>query len=276
MKQFLLVFLFLFLLLVLVPATVVAQTNSVASSERCSLATLHGAYGVLEQGTILTQIPGFPPPPYAVVLAANATYDGAGNLAGPFKLSIGGVPLTGTFTGTYTVGSDCSYSEEFVATPPGATLHDSGVITGSGTFREIHYIYTDTDRIISGTAKKIPPGGCSLKTLKGDHAVFGQGAIFPPGFPPVFVNHVGTFTADGAGHIAGREDAREGGAASHENVFTADAAVDPNCTVSVTIHNEEGLVVREWGAITGQGRFQEFNGIVTDPGWVLAESVKKQ
>ena len=270
-RLMLLVFLFPILALVLLAPTVVAQTKT-----PCSLATLTGTYGVLEQGAIVTQIVGFPaPPPYPVVLAASAAYDGTGNLSGPFKISIAGLQLTGTFTGTYTVSSDCKYTEEFVATPPGASLHDSGVITGDGAFREIHYIYTDSDRVISGTAKKTPPGGCSLETIKGKYAVFGQGTIIAPGFPPLLAAHVGPFTADGAGHFSGSDDVTHGGTALHET-FTGNAAITSDCTVSLIITDSGGLVANEWGTITGEGRSQEFNGIVTNPGWVFVESVKRQ
>ncbi len=154
-------------------------------------------------------------------------------------------------------------------------LHDSGIITGDGAFREIHYIYTDSDRVISGTAKKAPPGGCSPKTLKGKYAVFGQGTIFAPGGPPLMVDHVGPFTADGAGHLSGSDVANIDGTEVHRT-FTADAEVNSDCTLSLTITNSEGLVAGEWGVITGEGRSQEFNGIVTNPGWVFAESAKKQ
>ena len=269
-RLILLVFLFLVLALVLLTSTAVAQTKT-----SCSVMTLYGTYGVLEQGAIVVQLPGFPPPPYPVVLAARALYDGTGNVSGPFKISIAGLQLTGTFTGTYTVSSDCKYTEEFVATPPGAFLHDSGVITGDGTFREIHYIYTDFDRVISGIARKTPPGGCSLKTLKGKYAVFGQGTIFAPGLPPLLSAHVGPFTADGAGHLSGSEDASQGGTPLPAT-FTGNATINSDCTASVIISDSIGLVINEWGTITGEGNSQEFNGIVTDPGWVFAESVKKQ
>ena len=132
-------------------ASLVAQTHGANNAKHCSLATLKGTYGVLEQGTIL--------PSYPVVLAANATYDGEGKELGTFAANIAGLPVTGTFTGTYSVASDCTYTEEFVATPPGVSLHVSGVITGDGIFREIQYIYTDPDRVVSGTAKKTPRGG---------------------------------------------------------------------------------------------------------------------
>ncbi len=268
----------LVLSLVLLATTVVAQTNAANDSTPCSLATLKGTYGVLEQGTIVAQLPFFPPPPLPVVLAANATYDGAGNESGTFKISVGGGPIAGTFTGTYTVSSDCTYAEEFVATPPGgAPLHTSGIITGNGTFREIHYIYTDLGRVISGTAKKTPPGGCSLETVKGKYAVFGQGTVptGPPPNPPILGAHVAPFTADGAGHLSGSEDVTLGGYPLHDT-FTGNAAINPDCTFALVITDSMGLVVHELGTITGEGRSQEFQAIVTDPGWVFVESVEKQ
>lgn len=241
----------------------------------CSVASLNGTYGVLEQGTLIVQIPGFPPPPYPVVLAANAIYDGAGNLSGTFKISISGLQLTGPFAGTYSVTSECLYSEIFVTPPDIVPLHDSGIITGDGAFREIHYIYTDSDRVISGTARKAPPSGCSLETLEGNYAVFGQGTFFGPNVSPLMATHVGPFTADGAGHLLGSEDVNQGGAVLHET-FTASAEVNSDCTVSLIISDSDGHVVNEWGIITGEGRSQEFNGMVTDQGWVFAERVKKQ
>jgi hypothetical protein len=261
-------------LMLLVLALVLLSTAVAQTKTPCSVMTLYGTYGVLEQGTIVTQIPGFPaPPPYPVVLAARAIYDGTGNLSGPFKISIAGLQLTGTFTGTYTVSSDCKYTEEFVATPPGASLHDSGVITGDGTSREIHYIYTDSDRVISGIARKTPPGGCSLKTVKGKYVVFGQGTLMVQ--PPIAAAHVGPLTADGAGHFSGRENVTFGGTAL-QDTFTGDYAVDPDCTFSNVVTDSIGNVVHEWGTITGEGRSQEFDGIQTDAGWVFAERVTRQ
>ncbi len=258
--------------LLLLAATVAAQENPVTDLNSCSVATLNGRYGVWEQGTI---VPAPAESPVPTVLAALATYDGAGNLSGTFKASLGGLTVPGTFSGTYTVDPECTYTETFVANPPGgAPLHVSGVITGHGTFREIHYIYTDLGRVISGVAKKTPPGGCSLTTLQGKYAVFGNGTILIPGQSPLPVNHVGPFSADGRGHISGAEDLSLGGMAL-QDTFTAEATVDPECTVTLVITDSTGLVVHEWGTLTGEGRFQEYHAIVTDLGWVFAESFKK-
>jgi hypothetical protein len=114
-----------------------------------------------------------------------------------------------------------------------------------------------------------------LRTIKGKHAVFGQGTILAPDSPPLLVAHVGPFTADGAGHLSGSEDVTLGGFALHDT-FTGEATVNPDCSMSVVITDSSGLVTNEWGVITGEGRSSEFNGIVTEPGWVFAESVNQQ
>jgi hypothetical protein len=279
---------FLATLLVFLPAFVVEAKGQdlprgVRTDEgppgRCSLATLKGGYGVLEQGTVVGQLPGFPPPPFPVAISANPTYDGAGNFSGTFAASFGGAIVPGTFTGTYTVNPDCTYSDEF-APLPDFVVHHAGTITGEGIFRQIDYIYTDAGVVIFGTAKKTLPWGCSLRTLEGTYEVFGQGTdtSYPiPGFPsPPFPGaHVGTFTADGAGHFSGK-NVEKVDVVYAPTTYTATYTVNPDCTVSATITDSMGLVIHETGTITGWGESQEVHTIFTDPGWVFVDTAKKQ
>ncbi|MGB9202925.1 MAG: hypothetical protein WCB94_03010 [Terriglobales bacterium] len=265
----------LILALALLAVPIAAQTNAVNNSTSCSLATLNGSYGVLEQGTFLAQLPGSPPPPFLAVNSAIATYDGAGHVSGTNTASFGGVIVPGTFTGTYTVNSDCTYSMEFTALPLGVVLHETGTITGRGMFQEIHLIYKDPFLVASGTAKKMPPGGCSQETLKGRYTVFGQGLATLPGLPPLLPGaHVGIFAADGSGHFAGEDTITIAGMAGPDT-FTAKYTVNPDCTMTAAITTSVG-VLNEVGTITGMGRFQESRKIIVEPGWVLADTDKKQ
>jgi len=128
-----------------------------ASSGGCSLATLHGTYGVWEQGTFVGKVGPNPPGPYPVDIVASATFDGAGNMSGTWSGSFGGVVSPpAPFTGTYTVSPDCIYSDEFSPGIPGFVLHHWGTMVGGGIFQEIHYIYTDAGTVMSGTVKKAP------------------------------------------------------------------------------------------------------------------------
>jgi hypothetical protein len=125
------------------------------SSGGCSLATVHGTYGVWEQGTFVGKIDGNPPG-ILVAIVGSVTYDGAGNLSGTWFGSFGGnVTPTLPATGTYTVTPDCIYSDEF-SPGPGLVLHHSGPIVGGGIHQEVHYIYTDAGTVMSGTLKKAP------------------------------------------------------------------------------------------------------------------------
>lgn len=253
----------------LLSASLVAQTHR-ANSANCSLATLKGTYGALEEGTILPSIP--------VVLTANATYDGEGKESGTFTANIGGLPVAGTFTGTYSVASDCTYTEEFVATPPGVSLHVSGVITGNGTFREINYIYTDPDRVAFGTAKKTPPGGCSLESLKGKYENLGHSTVVaaPSGFPPTpfptaeFV----ILTYDGAGNAAGTFTINFDGIV-FSGTGTSTYTVNRDCSYSQATTLPDGSVEHATGTVTGEGIHQEVRFISTGSGQVSSGTMKK-
>jgi hypothetical protein len=243
--------------------------------QQCSLATLNGGYGVLEQGTFLAQFPSFPPPPWPAVNSVIATYDGAGNFSGKFTASFGGVIAPGTFTGVYTVTPDCKYSDQFTASPLGLVLHHTGTITGQGMFQEIHFMYTDPFLVALGTAKKTPPGGCSQETLKGNYAVSGQGLATLPKLPPLLPGaHVGTFYADGNGNFSGEDTITIAGTVAPDK-FTALYTVRSDCTMTAEITTNLG-VLHEVGAVTGVGPFQETHTIIAESGWVLAETGKRQ
>ena len=163
------------LLLGLLFPVLIGVTTVTASPGNCSLATLKGKYGSLEQGTVVVDLGApFPPPPWPVALTAIDTYDGKGNLSGTYWANFGGIPVSGPFTGTYIVNPDCTYSDTI--TPEGESpSHRVGTITGEGIDQELQTIYTDAWLVAFGTAKKTLPWGCSLRTLKGTYEVFGQG-----------------------------------------------------------------------------------------------------
>lgn len=267
------------LLVVLLFPPLIAVGTAKASSD-CSLATLRGAYGVLEQGTIVGQFPGLPPPPFPFANTANGTYDGAGNFSGTFTASFGGAIVPGTFTGTYTVKPDCTYSDEF--TPlPGLVAHHQGTITGSGVFQQIAYIYKDAGLIISGTAKKAPPTGCSLASLKGVYGGLEQGEAVPgaqlPGLPPgpwPFAAS-GLDTYDGAGNVSGTFTVSVGGTIV-PGTFNGKYFVNPDCTYSDEFTPLPGVTVHHAGTIAGSGVFRKVLFIYSDSGTVIVGTHTRQ
>ena len=245
----------------------------------CSLDTLKGTYGTLEEGTVLGQIPGFPPPPFSAAISGIKSFDGAGNFSGTFTASFNGVIVPGTITGTYTVSPDCTYSDEFTASPPGLVFHHAGTITGEGTFREVDFIYTDAGVLAFGTFRKAAPKPCSLATLKGTYALFGHGTVtgsipgFPP--PPLLFAHTGILNFDGKGGLSG-ESTEDFDSATMPETYTGTYIVNPDCSATATINTSLGLVIHEAGTITGEGNFEELHNIITNAGWVVADGAKKQ
>jgi hypothetical protein len=268
------------LLVGLLSPLLIGLTTANASQGHCGQATLSGKYGALEQGTVLMDIGVGVTPPFPVALSAIASFDGAGDVSGTFWASFGGVPVSGSFTGTYTVHPDCTYSDTI--TPEGMSpAHRVGTITGEGKDQELQMIYTDAWLAAYGTVRKTPVGGCSARTLNGTYEVFGQGmdmsyAIPIPGFPapPFPAAHVGTLTADGAGHFSG-SDVEKVDVAAMPTAFTAEYSITPDCAYTVTITNDSGLVVHEAGTITGWDESQQVRKIMTDPGWVFADTARK-
>lgn len=248
------------------------------SSGGCSLATLLGTYGFFEQGTYVGQIGPFPPGPFPVAIVGSVTYDGTGNLSGAYTGNFGGFILSAPFKGTYTVSPDCTYSDEF-APGPGLLLHTAGTISGRGMFQEIHYIGTDTGIVMSGTSKKAQVR-CSLETLKGKYALFGQGTVIGqlPNLPapPFPVSRNGDITFDGAGNFSGELTASVKGVIVPGVTFTGTYTVDSDCTTSAVITNSLGQVAHEAGGISGNAEFREVHLIVTDPGWFFSDAAKKQ
>lgn len=246
------------------------------AQEPCSLSTLKGSYGFFGEGGegIVLPPPGDPTPPLALVVAGIITFDGAGNLTGE---SIGnvngwGAGGTGTFAGTYTVNPDCTYSGQH--TGDGETLHFTGTISGSGMLQELHFIVTDPGWIALGTDKKVPPGGCSLGSLKGSYAMYGGGTI-TGNDPPLPYRDIGIVNYDGAGNFAGYDWAMVGGTFVPDS-FTGSASVTESCAVSIEIHTTAYGVLHAMGWITGEGKSQEFHFIYTDPGLLASGTLRKQ
>jgi uncharacterized repeat protein (TIGR01451 family) len=257
-----------------------AQAQTVPSTPKgidyvgqCSLKTLKGTYGVLEQGTVMVQLPGFPPPPGLVAISGVRTYDGAGKLSGSFMASYNGAVVPGTVTGTYSVEPDCTYSDEIILSVPGIAVHRAGTISGIGIFRELHYD-TDAGLAMVGTVKRILRSPCSVPTLRGTYAVSDPGApeetlrFSPLTFPSA---HNGTVTFDGAGNFSAKHTGSLNDAIATETL-KGKYAVNPDCTFSTEVSLPDGHVSHGAGTITGMGPYQEVH-IITDAGWVFTNAL---
>jgi hypothetical protein len=237
----------------------------------CSLATLNGSYGFYGQTpAILVGDPSL-----QVVISGIIRFDGKGNLSGESIANVEGwgAGAPGAFAGTYTVGPDCTYSGEHTG-EDGETLHFTGTITGSGMLQGMHFVVTDPGWVAAGTVKKIQPAPCSVATLRGPFALFGEGTITAYN-PPAPLVHVGTATYDGAGNVFGSDTIMLNGAESADS-YTATYTVTAECMISVDITSTAVGLVHQQGWIVGKGNGMEVHLIVTDPEFLFTEGTKKQ
>ncbi len=240
-----------------------------AAQGNCSLATYTGSYGFLAQGTILGESP------VQVITTGLINYDGAGHFTGKSIDSIdgsGGLP-PGTFSGTYIVNPDCTLAAE-QANPDGTSYHFVTTIPAGDNSAEYHFMLTDPGLVAYGTARRIPAGGCSLATLKGSYALYGQGVI--TAFSPAkAIVHVGALTYDGAGHFAGTDTIVLDGMMIPD-MFTGTYSVTEDCEISVEILSTAVGVLHETGRVTGEGKSHQVHLIVTDPFFMVQEGLAKQ
>jgi len=236
----------------------------------CSLNTLNGSYGFFGEATLVTE------PPVVLVTTGMITFDGAGNLTGESVSNVNGWGAgdPGTFTGYYTVNPDCTYSGMHWGPGGEEPLRFTGVITGSGIFQETHFVVTEPGWVALGTVKKMPPGGCSLGSLKGSYALSGGGTI-TANVPPLPYRDLGIVIYDGAGNFYGSDTAMVGGL-EVADLFTGNATVTEGCAVSIEISTTAYGLLHAMGWITGEAKSQEFHFIYTDPGLLATGTLKKQ
>ncbi len=243
------------------------------AQEPCSLRTLNGSYGFFGEGTVVA-VPPSDPPPVVFVTSGIITFDGAGNLTGESTSNVNGLGAgEGTFDGTYAVNPDCTYSGQHWG-PDGETLHFVGTITGSGMLQETHFVVTDPGFVALGTGRKMPPGGCSVGSLRGSYALYGGGSV-TPNDPPLLDRDVGIVNYDGAGNFTGYDTAMVGGMLIPDS-FTGSATVTAGCAVSIEINTTAFGVLHAKGWLTGEGKLQEVQFIYTDPGLLATATIRKQ
>jgi hypothetical protein len=128
-----------------------------SAQDACTAASLQGSYGFRVDGTNVSN-PYLPVGPFAAV--GKNTYDGQGHMKGAIVVSTNGSIITATYTGTYTVNSDCSGSKS-VALSIGLTVEFDYVMDDN--LREIQIIATQAGPAgglaggltVSGSARKL-------------------------------------------------------------------------------------------------------------------------
>jgi hypothetical protein len=116
--------------------TAVAKRIGIPPTPGCSLSTVKGNYGILSSGTSAGD------PITAVDLL---TLDGAGNLTYTSTENVAGYVISGTFSGTYTLTSNCTGTVTIPEVPSGTLTLDAVVVDGG---QELY---------IMGATTSVPP-----------------------------------------------------------------------------------------------------------------------
>jgi hypothetical protein len=131
----------------LVALTLVGSTaQAQGASHRCSVNNLRGQYGFKIDGG------GVAPGPARFAAVGTQTFDGAGNFSATNYISVDGVVGLYSFSGTYTVNSDCT-GVGTAHFPGGATSSMYFVLVQSE--KQFYTISLDPGSIMTGVFTKV-------------------------------------------------------------------------------------------------------------------------
>ncbi len=118
----------------------------------CTLSSVSGKYAILIQGTLLPPNVPMPTPGVAV---GWIELDATGNVTGADTLSLGGQITPRTYSGTFTIKPDCTFTSRLTVLSglPGLIITSSGVIVDGG--RELQFVETDPNTIFTAVAKRL-------------------------------------------------------------------------------------------------------------------------
>jgi len=126
-------------------------------AQTCSNGTLSGTYRFVANGigcTTNSQQP-HPCPLFPLASLGIITFDGSGNLSGSDVHNVTGLSCSRTFTGTYTVGSDCTGTlTQAYALPTCGPKSTLGNIVVAPDGSEILFMLPDTAEVLTADFKK--------------------------------------------------------------------------------------------------------------------------
>ena len=140
------------MILTILALAVGTASAAMADDKGCSNVSLKGNFDYSSTGTLL---PSYAPPPFAGPFAEIGlqSFDGNGNTSGSATLSANGNIVPVTFTGTYSVNSDCTGNMTLQISPLGATVHVDFVIDKSG--KGFQAIETEPGLIVTRTGSRM-------------------------------------------------------------------------------------------------------------------------
>ena len=122
-----------------------------AHATQCSLANVAGSYGYTANGFVAIAPGSFIP----AAAAGRITFDGTGHVSGTQTRVVGGASLDETYSGTYTVNSNCTGSFTVLVEPDTRTSTVDLVWTNNTNAASA--VFTSPGFILTATANRISP-----------------------------------------------------------------------------------------------------------------------
>jgi hypothetical protein len=197
------------------------------AQDTCTKASIAGRYGFTISGAVVNSDGSF----YSVAESGTVTADGNGKLTGTDTNSQGGQIQSQTFTGTYTVNSDCTGT---VSTADSAgPSHFNIVIVDNG--QEILFIESDAGVAVSGSAKP-QATKCTSETISGPYGYAITGWTFDSSGAGWGFSESGKVIADGAGGLSLHATASQEGKVTTGS-SSGNYSVNSDCTGTATFNS---------------------------------------
>lgn len=130
-------------------ASMLASFSALADdndNRSCSTAAFEGRYSYNGEGTVQGVGP--------MALTGTFTVDGAGRISGQELVSLNGTIVPATYTGTYTVGSNCMGTAQYQMQVGGSTLNRQVALALANRMRDVYYMSSVPGSTVTGTGKK--------------------------------------------------------------------------------------------------------------------------
>ena len=276
-------------------ALLVGTAGQAYAAPSCTSADFNGVYGMLATGTIIVA-PGFPPGllgPFARVGRVFA--DGHGNLSIANTASYNGNIIAESYSGTYTVSSDCAVdANPIVPLPigPGGSdvpvpfafkgvVADNGndiVLVNCGVGKPCFAGPTGNVIRLHLRRKDVNQGRCTNGDLSGPFrldlsgSTVGGPTLVPGVTVPQPFARVGRWVFDGRGGFTGNAVVNYSGSVIQTEAVAGQYSVDSSCNVSITF--TAGIPHTWTGTLTDRGDGADL--IVNDVGVVITGTLRKQ
>lgn len=194
----------------------------------CSVATLKGAYLYALDGFIISGDTASQRTPFAQ--SGREIFHGDGTMSGVGTGNFNGVLAHLTYTGTYTVGADCTGSVIFTDNGGAVSHYDIAIEDGGAEFG---FVQTDAGVVTAAFERRrtSSEGPCSLATLKGNYIyagdgfdLEGEGSLQRTPFATA-----GREVYDGNGSISGTDTTSRNGVVAR-STYGASYTVDADCS----------------------------------------------